>query len=249
MTHWCYLGLNISIWQAGGIEEVQIDTVTFLWNLSPFLRFFLTFRTWVGICEVLSIMGVSRLLLHVQVCSCLQIKWRKKRGYIHTVRGRLGSPRTPMIAFSSVIVTCLARSTAWATCCWCCRTQTHSSLLEWKFCRTTPSYQVKIKNKRSREILVNEFNYYCNDQDTWLKSLFLPFIKCMTLRFFITLFYPSDTLVPHLKSSKLLLELTSCDKNGIIWARIALRRLAISVCRRRKEGNVRQIKHQPRTTL
>lgn len=43
---------------------------------------------------------------------------RNKRG-IHTVRGRLGSPRTPMIAFSSVIVTCLARSTAWATCCWC----------------------------------------------------------------------------------------------------------------------------------
>lgn len=44
---------------------------------------------------------------------------RNKRG-IHTVRGRLGSPRTPMIAFNSVIVTCLARSTAWATCCWCC---------------------------------------------------------------------------------------------------------------------------------
>lgn len=45
---------------------------------------------------------------------------RNKRG-IHTVRGRLGSPRTPMIAFNSVIVTCLARSTACATCCWCCR--------------------------------------------------------------------------------------------------------------------------------
>lgn len=44
---------------------------------------------------------------------------RNKRG-IHTVRGRLGSPRTPMIAFNSVIVTCLARSTACATCCWCC---------------------------------------------------------------------------------------------------------------------------------
>lgn len=43
---------------------------------------------------------------------------RNKRG-IHTVRGRLGSPRTPMMAFNSVIVTCLARSTAWATCCWC----------------------------------------------------------------------------------------------------------------------------------
>lgn len=32
----------------------------------------------------------------------------------------MGSPRTPMIAFNSVIVTCLARSTACATCCWCC---------------------------------------------------------------------------------------------------------------------------------
>ena len=26
---------------------------------------------------------------------------------------------TPMMAFNSAIVTCLARSTAWATCCWC----------------------------------------------------------------------------------------------------------------------------------
>lgn len=35
----------------------------------------------------------------------------------------MGSPRTPMMAFSSVMVTCLARSTAWATCCWCWREQ------------------------------------------------------------------------------------------------------------------------------
>lgn len=43
---------------------------------------------------------------------------------IHTVGGRPGRPRTPMTAFSSAMVTCLARSTAWTTCCWCCRTNT-----------------------------------------------------------------------------------------------------------------------------
>ena len=43
-------------------------------------------------------------------------KWKL---VIHTVGGRPGRPRTPMMAFSSVMVTCLARSTACATCCWC----------------------------------------------------------------------------------------------------------------------------------
>lgn len=35
-------------------------------------------------------------------------------------RRRHSRPLTPMIAFSSVMVTCLALSTAVATCCWCC---------------------------------------------------------------------------------------------------------------------------------
>lgn len=38
---------------------------------------------------------------------------------VHTVGGRGGSPRTPIDAFNSPIVTCLARSMAWTTCCWC----------------------------------------------------------------------------------------------------------------------------------
>lgn len=39
---------------------------------------------------------------------------------VHTVGSRGGSPRTPIDAFNSPIVTCLARSMAWTTCCWCC---------------------------------------------------------------------------------------------------------------------------------
>ena len=31
---------------------------------------------------------------------------------------------TPMMALSSAMVTCLALSTAWTTCCWCCRHHT-----------------------------------------------------------------------------------------------------------------------------
>lgn len=43
---------------------------------------------------------------------------------VHTVGGRGGSPRTPIDAFNSPIVTCLARSMAWTTCCWCWRHNT-----------------------------------------------------------------------------------------------------------------------------
>lgn len=38
----------------------------------------------------------------------------------HTkIRAKMERPRTPMMAFSSAMVTCLARSTACTTCCWC----------------------------------------------------------------------------------------------------------------------------------
>jgi len=39
---------------------------------------------------------------------------------------RVNQEHTPMIAFSSCMVTCFALSTAAATCCWCCQhTQLH----------------------------------------------------------------------------------------------------------------------------
>lgn len=40
-------------------------------------------------------------------------------------RPELESRLTPMMAFSSCMVTCLALSTAAATCCWCCKSNNH----------------------------------------------------------------------------------------------------------------------------
>lgn len=72
---------------------------------------------------------------------------------IHTVRGRLESPRTPMMAFSSVIVTCLARSTACATCCWCWR--------EWKGLNAAAGDWQRVQERAFSLSSLNPFQWAC----------------------------------------------------------------------------------------
>jgi hypothetical protein len=48
-------------------------------------------------------------------------------------------PRTPMMAFSSAMVTCLARSTACTTCCWCYKWRSET---EYNYLFSTQSEQL-----------------------------------------------------------------------------------------------------------
>ena len=132
------------------------------------------------------------------------------------MRGRLGSPRTPMIAFSSVIVTCLARSTAWATCCWCCG-KTYKRWLGHASIYNTPTLTYLWISHLIFLVLL-QFNKWGQVPHT---------VNVATMGDFIFVLNCDTMSEPHS-------ELTSCDRKGIIWAKIALSRLAISVWKNKR---------------
>lgn len=55
----------------------------------------------------------------------------KEKLFTNTIRAKTERAHTPMIAFSSAMVTCLARSTACTTCCWCYKWRSETEQNYW----------------------------------------------------------------------------------------------------------------------
>lgn len=81
--------------------------------------------------------------------------WKERARELMTntkIRAKMERPRTPMMAFSSAMVTCLARSTACTTCCWC---------YKWRS-ETEYNYLFSTQSRTAFPNMSSNFNYMQN---------------------------------------------------------------------------------------